>query len=137
MKSPFLVFILLVSINFFGCTKKCECIIDNPIEGTWHMSRVSGGLAGIDLTYNSGEVVWDFKENSSILLVTNTLDTNDVKFAYAKLATGQYSYATQSANGQNTLFVDGNAIGVYSIAQDKLLLDDGVAADGMLTEFKR
>ena len=138
MKSLSLIIALSFSLGFLAsCKKNCECILPNQIEGTWHMSRVSGGLAGIDFTYNSGEVMWVFKENSDLLFVTNAIDTNDIKYNYAKLASGQYSYSTQSANGQNILFLDGMELGIYTISNNKLFIDDGVAADGLLTEFER
>jgi len=101
------------------------------------MTRVSGGLAGIDYNYNQGEVIWTFQGTNATLVVANNLDSTDIRNDYTKIETGTYSYTTSTSNGTKTLFVDGVAIGEFSFVNNKMLLDDGVAADGFLTEFER
>jgi len=138
MKTQLFIFLLVSTFGLTSsCKKKCDCQVPSQLEGRWQMSRVSGGLAGIDYTYNPGEVNWYFQQSNNTLYVSNNLDSTDAKHQYTKLETGTYYYQAQSANGENIILVNGISLGVYYFEQDKLLLDDGVASDGMLTEFER
>jgi hypothetical protein len=138
MKSQLLFLSISTLIAFTACKKTdCECASQNTLEGKWHMDSVYGGLQGITLSYATGEVIWDFKPNQGTVEVTNNILTTGPKSIYARFSTGVYGYYIQNTNGQEILFVDSTALGVYTINASTLVVDDGLAADGFVTEFVR
>lgn len=138
MKTKFFLFALIATLGLMSCKKNdCDCNDPNKLEGTWHMESVHGGLAGIHLNYIVGEVAWKFDEANNMVKVTNNILTTGPKSIYARFATGTYTYAVSTLNNQNTLTIDSIEVGVYSFSNGKLMIDDGVAVDGMMTEFIR
>jgi hypothetical protein len=138
MKINVLVLTLFTALIFSSCKKAaCDCEPENTLEGKWQMERVYGGLMGIDLNYAPNEVTWDFNGSQNTVDVTNNILTSGPKSIYARFNTGVYAYHTQNINGANYLFIDSTEIGIYTINSSKLMIDDGLAADGFVTEFVR
>jgi hypothetical protein len=125
-------------ITAFACKKT----IENPpneitLSGDWNMKNVSGGLMGLNLDYNPGEVIWIFNTTTNQLSVTNNILTTGPKSIYARFQSGVYNYYITSANSIDQLYVDSTLIGVMTIGTSSLNIDDGVAADGFLTVFNK
>mgnify|MGYP007014080552 CR=1 FL=1 len=126
----------LILVTFFnvGCTQEDDDE-DKGIYGTWHLSNVSGGLAGINLDYERGEVTWEFKVGDK-LEVENNILTDGPKSIFAGLETGVYSFSVTEYGGDQTLNIDGQYSGSVEIGTT-LRLDEGVDADGFLKSFVR
>lgn len=138
MKSNTLILTLIATVVFTACKKaECDCEPENTLDGKWQMERVYGGLMGIDLNYAPNEVTWDFNSSQNTVDVTNNILTTGPESIYARFATGVYGYYTQPVNGQQILFVDSTEMGIYTVTGSKLMIDDGLAADGFVTEFVR
>ena len=128
----------LVLLSAFTCNKD---VIppDNSItlNGNWNMKNVSGGLIGLNLDYNPGEVIWNFNTTTEKLSVTNNIITTGPKSIYARYATGLYDFYTTTINSMEYLYVDSARVGTITIGTNALLLDDGIDVDGFLTRFEK
>lgn len=125
-------------ITFMACEKSTETPANQiTLGGNWNMKNVSGGLMGLNLDYNSGEVIWVFNSTTRELSVTNNISTTGPKSIYARYATGVYKFYTVTQNSLEYLYVDSTEIGIITIGTNSLLLDDGVLADGFLTRFEK
>ena len=132
------LFLAGIVISAFACTKP----IENPpneitLNGDWHIKNVSGGLIGLNLDYNPGEVIWKFNLPTGKLDVTNNIISTGPKSIYARYQTGTYDYYISSLNSLDQLYVDSANIGTISIGISALSLDDGIDADGFLTVFEK
>lgn len=130
--------LVVLVITAFACKKS----IDTPsneitLKGNWNMKNVSGGLIGLNLDYNPGEVIWIFNITTNKLSVTNNIISTGPKSIYARYQTGTYDYYTTTLNSIEQLYVDSTLLGVMTIGINTLNLDDGVAADGFLTVFEK
>ena len=130
--------LVVLVITVFACKKS----IDTPsneitLKGNWNMKNVSGGLIGLNLDYNPGEVIWIFNITTNKLSVTNNIISTGPKSIYARYQTGTYDYYTTTLNSIEQLYVDSTLLGVMTIGINTLNLDDGVAADGFLTVFEK
>jgi hypothetical protein len=130
--------LVVLVITVFACKKS----IDTPsneitLKGNWNMKNVSGGLIGLNLDYNPGEVIWIFNITTNKLSVTNNIISTGPKSIYARYQTGTYDYYTTTLNSIEQLYVDNTLLGVMTIGINTLNLDDGVAADGFLTVFEK
>lgn len=140
MKKLFTLLSVFLSILFTGCKTPDDGIItlsENMLGNSWSLQRVSGGLAGINITYSMGEVTWTFDESTLELHVQNNIVTTGPEDIYAGYETGVYSYEIQNDNGNDILFIDNLERGIITFNNNTLHIDDGVAADGMLTEFQQ
>ncbi len=138
MKSRILLFVVLVSlIGVSSCKKNDPGTSPNTYYGAWQLKNVSGGLMGINLNYTTGEVIWSFDENTSKLTVINNIISTGSKSIFARLATGTYTFSISKNGKRKNLFVDNVDFGTIHVNNGVLLLDEGVAADGFLTEFGR
>ena len=129
-------------IIVFIATLSCEKSHDTPpnqitLNGSWNMENVSGGLIGLDLDYNPGEVIWVFNTTTNQLLVTNNILSTGPKSIYARFQTGTYNYYISNVNPIDELYVDTVLIGDITIGTSSLHIDDGLAADGFLTVFRK
>ncbi|WP_298506960.1 hypothetical protein [uncultured Maribacter sp.] len=133
----FIFFILTSTIFFTNCGKDKDENTLEPISGVWHLKNVSGGITGININYNRGLVKWTFNNKNHKLSVENNILTTGPEDIYAGLDTGVYSYEIRKDGQIETLYIENNKRGVVIIANDSLKLDDNVAADGLIKEFKR
>ena len=138
MKSKFLLFAFLGIVVFYtACTSKDSVLEETTLNGTWKLKNVSGGLADINIDYNEGDVYWTFNTKNGKLEVINNIETTGPEDIYAIFDTGTYNFTVSTEATEDVLYVSGEKIGVITISKDKLLLDQGVPVDGVLTEFVR
>ncbi len=141
MKKLSILFTMSILAFLVGCTTSDEALIEPSVNSsigqTWTLHKVSGGLAGISITYPFGEVLWTFNEATNELTVVNNIVTAGPEDVYAGHETGVYPYHINIVSGDSVLFIDNMERGIISINNNILNIDDGVAADGMLTEFEQ
>ncbi len=138
MKIRFSIFFLIISFLLYtSCDDDDNNVSEAPIAGTWHLKNVTGGIAGINIEYNRNLVKWTFKESNSKLTVENNILTTGPEDIYAGLDSGVYDYEIQEIEKVRTLYINDNKRGIVLIINDSLQLDDGIAADGLLTVFER
>lgn len=131
----------LSTVVFFLFLVSCVNIDDDtnehPVNGTWKLKNVSGGLKGVDLDYNDEEVTWVFNETSKELKVNNTIINTGPQSLYLPIATGDYLYEIKFKEGSEILYINDVKKGSVTISNDTLFINEGVASDGMLYKFIR
>lgn len=138
MKSKILTLIVILSIVLFtNCSNDDDSNQTETINGIWNLKNVSGGLQGINIDYNEGDVKWDFNLENNTLVVENNILTTGPEDIYAGLDSGTYTIKIEKNGETETLFVEDTKRGVLILLNTNLKIDDNLAADGLITEFER
>jgi hypothetical protein len=111
-------------------------IQEQEIQETWNLKNVNGGMIGLNIDYNSGEVIWTFQESTNKLIIQNNIESTGPEDIYAGLDSGTYDYEILEENESQVLYIDGSLRGVLLITNSTLTIDDGIAADGYITSFE-
>ena len=134
---------VLILFLFFGfglftsCSSNDEIDQENTIDGTWNLKTVYGGLQGVNIDYNQGDVIWNFDLQTNTLIVENYIMTTGPENIHSGLQSGSYDIEITQTEEIQTLFIDGTKRGVLILLDDNLKIDDGLEADGFMTEFER
>lgn len=122
-------------LAMIGCSSDVEDeILNSSIDTTWSLKKISGGLAGVNLNYDSGEVYWIFNSANNTLTIENNLVSNGPKMSHGGPVSGVYSFVLNSTD--SVLYIQNMKRGrVFLTASGGLNIDDNVATDGLLTEF--
>ncbi len=138
MKRNVLILALLFFAGFIaGCENDDDLTPGQPINGSWNLTNVAGGLAGVNIDYKKGEVKWHFDSKSGNLTVENLIDSTGPEDIYAGLDSGTYSYEIRQEGESNVLYIDNSKRGILTIVDNTLKIDDGLIADGFITQFER
>tara|TARA_B100001105_G_scaffold241774_1_gene221423 strand:+ start:641 stop:1042 length:402 start_codon:yes stop_codon:yes gene_type:complete len=130
-----LLYIFLGLSLMFGCSDD-ESNQTETLNGIWNLKNVSGGLAGINIDYNQGDVKWSFNLENNTLIVENNIITTGPEDIYAGLESGTYNIEITQSGEIQTLFINNTERGVLILLNDNLKIDEGFA-DGFITEFER
>jgi hypothetical protein len=131
-----LLFLLVFIPLVFACSDD-ESNQTETLNGIWNLKNVSGGLAGINIDYNQGDVKWSFNLENNTLIVENNIITTGPEDIYAGLESGTYNIEITQSGEIQTLFINNTERGVLILLNDNLKIDDGLYADGFITEFER
>lgn len=137
MKILKLGLVTLSLVLFTNCNKDDDSTQAEILNGVWNLNKVWGGLQGINIDYNEGEVKWEFNLNNNTLTVVNNIMTTGPEDIYAGLESGTYNIQIKQSGESEKLYIDNNERGVIMITENNLKIDDGLAADGFITEFRR
>ncbi len=132
--------ILFMALGFLvGCgnTDDDDSSQNDAINGVWHLKNISGGLLGVDIDYNKGEVKWTFNEGNKTLVIENNIMTTGPEDIHVGLDSGTYTYKVELEGDTKILFINEAQSGRLSIISGILKIDDNIAADGFLSEFVR
>jgi hypothetical protein len=130
-----LLFLLVFIPLVFACSDD-ESNQTETLNGIWNLKNVSGGLAGINIDYNQGDVKWSFNLENNTLIVENNIITTGPEDIYAGLESGTYNIEITQSGEIQTLFINNTERGVLILLNDNLKIDDRFA-DGFITEFER
>ncbi len=147
MKIKFLIPIISLLLVFSCSTNDDNNLLDlEPQEVQiyqWHLTNVSGGVAGIDIDFEMDTVIWvfnvDFVGSGSLQVQNNNTD-NSLEDG---LDTGTYSVSIPVYDTQSILFVDGDEFaGVVTPTEEDLVINqnitsNGTGTDGFIYTFKR
>ena len=126
-----ILFTALLSLN--SCSKpeinNEKTPPSNALDGDWNLTEVTGGFAGANFNLG-GTVRYNFNTTSNVLSVNN----NYVGTApISGLATGSYPF---SISGSNQININSQG-GGYTINNNQLIIDQGIAFDGYGYKFQR
>ncbi len=107
------------------------------VNGVWNLKNISGGIAGVNIDYKEGDVIWDFNVDADLLTVENNIMTTGPEDIYAGLESGTYAIDIVQNGETMTLFIDEIKRGILILSENNLIIDDDIAADGFITEFER
>lgn len=138
MKIGILTLIIISSVFLFtNCKSDDDSTQTELLNGTWNLKNVSGGLMGLNLDYDQGEVIWIFNLEQNNLTVENNIITPGMKANYAGPDSGIYNVEINQNGEVQTLFINDREIGRIILKDNILKIDDGIAADGFITKFER
>ncbi|WP_445738601.1 hypothetical protein [Mariniflexile sp.] len=129
----FLSFIVLTN-----CSLNTDNNTNQVVKTYWHLTNVSGGVAGIDQDFGLNKIIWGFDEITGKLTVNNT-NTDDVEDG---LATGIYTYSVIEVENKAYLKIESNEFGGFTYSQTQLIIDQnmtstGTGADGFIYTFTK
>jgi len=139
MKIVKLSLLIIFSLVFFtNCSNDDDSNQTETLNGIWNLKNVSGGLQGININYSPGDVEWNFDLDTNTLTVKNNIITTGPEDIYAGLDSGTYDIQVEQNGETETLFINNTERGVVILLNtNNLKIDDGLAADGFITEFER
>ena len=126
-----IIFTALLAIS--SCTKQDAVIQKTPppnaLDGDWNLTSVTGGFAGANFNLG-GTVIYNFDTASNVLsVINNYAGTAPI----SGLATGSYPF---TISGSNQININSQG-GGYTINNNQLIIDQGVAVDGYGYKFQR
>lgn len=140
MKTKILTLLVTLAVILFtSCNNDDDVTPVEPINGTWNLTNILGGFAGIDDDYASGVITWTFNTQNMTLHVENN---NTQETIFSGFETGTYPYTLVESNGNEYVHIDGEEFGGYVINSDGMIINqneiqDGVLVDGFILHFER
>lgn len=135
MKSTILFLFLIVTLTSCSSDDTPILINDpNSEDGSWTMTKIFGGFAGIDDDYEPGEIVWTFDKEEQVLTVDNSI--GDDAPITSGLDSGTYDYHVETEEETDHLFIDGYNFGEFIVDSDTLIVDQNPGADGFRFTFE-
>jgi len=136
MKNYF--YLVVLTVFAFSCNNDDDAAqnIGPTLEGSWSLTNVFGGLAGIDDDYENDVIIWDFNLSNQELTVTNT---NIETVIFDGLPTGVYDYQVMTnADEEVILIIEGFDFRVSGLTNTTFILDEGAfTSDGFQLSFSR
>lgn len=130
---PLILVIVLCSLTI-SCADKTGTPQITAINGAWNLKSVRGGLGGVNDTYSTGQIVWTFDDTTNVLTIANNIPNSG---PIAGFDSGTYSYEFRSSSNGDFIFIDNVNKGAISFSINLLVIDDGLASNGFITEFER
>ena len=125
------LFTIAVSISLFGCDS-LDNENDTPTRSAkWSLVRVTGGVAGTDVTLELGQITWIFDELNEEIIV----EENEPGVSYA-LSEGIYAYTIENISNADFLFVDEVEYGDITIGQNTFTIDQNSTSSNTNTADK-
>jgi len=131
--------LMILSLVFFtNCNNNDDSNKTETLNGIWNLKNVFGGLQGTNIDYSPGEVKWNFNMGNNTLIIENNIISTGPEDIYAGLDSGTYNIRIEQNGDTDTLFINDTKRGVIILLNtSNLKIDDGLAADGFVTEFER
>jgi len=125
--------LLLCFVILISCKEDDTLSTNN----TWNLMNLSGGLAGVNIDYTKGEIIWTFNEQNSTLIVK--INTPELLIGIDK---GTYSYSIENIDGISYLNINNIEMGSFTIFQNQLIIDTNIrsgssGSDGFLFQFEK
>lgn len=131
MKTKYFLVVALVLCIFLSCSSNDDTIPTATTE--WNLISVTGGLAGVDDTFDSGLITWTFNSNTNTVIVVNN-NTDDTLIDF--FDSGTYTYVTTVVGSDIHVTIDGIEFGVITQTASQMTLDQQ-ALDGYLVTFTK
>ncbi len=108
----------------------------------WNLINVTGGIAGVDHDFETGDIVWSFNNINALLTVNNNNTEDDLEDG---LSTGSYNISFIETNDDLFLRISDQEFGEVIISGtdnedmviDQNSLSTGQGSDGFVYTFKR
>lgn len=127
---------ILVSVLLLSCSLNDDT--NTPTrDAKWSLINISGGIEGIEIILDKGQITWVFDEVNNNLIVEVNIDDPLIG-----LSEGTYSYDLEIISNESFLFVDSSEFGAITVSETQLKIDQnitstGTAADMFLFRFVR
>lgn len=125
---------------FLACTSlllSCSPDENDTNSIDFHMTKVSGGFAGVNETFVKGDIIWSLNDGSSTLVIAKNTSN-----PYSGLDEGVYSYAIEIIDGKQYFNINQIEFGGLSNDNTSMTINEnersgGQGADGFIFEFER
>lgn len=134
------ILILFFSIFLTNCSiNSNDTNQPQVITVYWNLVNIIGGVSGVDIDYNSGDIVWLFDEVNMVLTVTNTNTDDSLEDG---LDSGTYPYSVIDDSHHLFLSINATEFGSFTISGNQLVIDQnittsGTGADGYVYTFEK
>jgi len=138
-------YLIIACISFFTLTNCSLNDVNNDIPKVtrvlWHLKNVSGGVSGVDNDFASNKIVWEFKDATSTLIVSNTntdasiedgLDSGTYTYSIIEVGSDAYIKINSNEVGKITISTSGNTLTI-----NQNLKSTGSGADGYIYTFDK
>ncbi|WP_432410172.1 hypothetical protein [Rasiella sp. SM2506] len=131
MKNLLLLF-FLATVTLVGCSNDDDNSSQDPLEGSWNLVRITGGIAGVTDSIPPNIITYKFFNGN--LTVKNTNPEPDFSF----LETGEYSYQLTILDTEQVLLIENRDYQVFSLEANAFDIGDPLPVnDGFNYEFER
>lgn len=140
MKNRILNLVMILSLAFLSsCSDTDDAAPIEALDGTWNLTNIQGGLAGINEDFASGSITWSFNNESLILTVENNSTQTTV---YSGYPTGSYAYTIAVDDKNEYIIMNTVSFGSYVFSGNNLIINQnenpaGSGADGFILQFER
>ena len=105
----------------------------------WHLTNTTGGISGVDDSFELDTVVWFFNEIDGTVEVENN-NTEDTK-QYG-LESGIYAFSIITEGNKDFIIIDRNELGQITVNQTNFVINENITsegdvADGYIYTFQR
>lgn len=135
MKNFIVVRLLAIFWILNSCTKQnineeIPTQLPTEINGDWTLTKISGGFAGVDENFG-GTVIYNFNSSNNVLTVNNNAIATPI--TNKGLLTGSYPFTISGTDEIKINLLKAK----FKITENKLFIDENVAADGFGYTFQR
>jgi hypothetical protein len=109
----------------------CNKISDSDtLNGTWKLKTISGGFAGISISYSEDAVNWYIVDSSLHIVNTDSLPP------YGLLDSGVYKIRTKIKDNQHVILIDNDEFGSFTLDKNDLIILESYV-DGFTYHFQK
>jgi hypothetical protein len=123
--------ILIAFLSFITLTNcsigNNEDLPDQIITIYWHLTNVSGGVAGVDNDFDVNDIVWHFNNTTNKLTVNNTNTDDTIEDGFDS---GVYDFSVTTVGSDEFLIIDSNELGNVEATQTQLIIDQNITTSG-------
>ena len=120
---------ILVSVLLLSCSLNDDG--NTPTrDAKWSLINISGGIAGIEIILDKGQITWVFDEANNSLIVEVNIDDPLIG-----LSEGTYSYDLETIGNELFLFVDSSEFGAITISDTQLKIDQNITSTGTTADM--
>ena len=128
--TAFLVSLLLLT-SVSGCYSDHNDSTNYGLDGQWNLTHIGGGISGMDISFDPGEILWTFNESTGKVTIVNNSDSG-----FSSFPSGIYSFSIENTGDYYTITIDGMGLGSIEISSAQIHIDQRVA-DGVLLELTK
>ena len=139
MKKKILILLSILGLAIYtSCNSDDDSVQPEILNGTWNLINASGGIAGVNESYQNGSVTWTFDSQNS----TVTIENNSQATVYTLSTNGTYSYTIVESEDKQYLHINDVEIGRYVLSTNTLIVNEneiasGSRADAFVLQFQR
>lgn len=115
MKQLHFLFILALSLSITSCDK--DRPVKSDLEGDWSLTKITGGIAGLDCSFDKDVIIWSFSNNDLRVLPPSSIPTD----CDDNLFTATYEWKVIKRNGNSYLKLDGDHWGQMTFVNDNTI----------------
>ena len=129
--------LIIACISLFTLTNCSLDSVNNDIPQVtkiiWNLKNVTGGIDGVDNDFATGKIVWEFKDATSSLTVSNTNTDTSIEDG---LDSGNYTFSLTEIGSDTYLNINSNEVGkiIFTDSGNTLTINQNLKSTGTGTD---